>query len=473
MPMSIKKTTNFISKQIMQDEFLLSSKRLINKLDQIKTAITENGVSLQKDSYHLLTRLLTPEQRYDKLLFSHIFKTIYQAEKLSASAGFVSLISSIKFIEEFLKSELSSVNSTELINLYEENSKNLLDEIQSKSKRISMDKLSKIISTITDKGPLHASIMEAIELAGMEGNIHVENSQQACYGVELRHGYAFRVSPYNFFLSSLGSWESYNAKFLCIDGIIEKVSELDKIFMKSSETKIPLVLIAQGYSEEVIATIKTNNDRGVFNILPIRIEQHLENLNVLNDIAVVTGGDIVSTLKGDMLIYVDYEAIPIVEHLKCTDCELFVNNAKTRKGVAGQIKNLLDKRSNQIGVGSQDLILLIDKRISNLISHSVVIRLPNIGLAQQETVKTKIDISLRMAKTLLAYGYHDKISLLKFLYTIQTKNKIEEIILNTLKEVVNRWDRQEIPALSLYTGNLLAGKTILSLMSSSGIILCS
>ena len=78
-------------------------------------------------------------------------------------------------------------------------------------------------------------------------------------------------------------------KVLLVDGLIEKVSELDKLLNKSFETKNTLMIVAQGFSEEVVATVWNNNNRGIFDVMLARLPQSLESLNVLNDISAVSG----------------------------------------------------------------------------------------------------------------------------------------------------------------------------------------
>lgn len=475
--------TTFVGKEETLGEFLEGIDKLASKLSRVKVGLTEQMYPLHKESYHLLTHFLKPDTKYDRLLYSHIFKSVYQTELMSAGGGYTTVMAAIGFTKLLSKlPEVMSMNHYELMEHNQEQDNKVEDLIATNAKRVTPLQLELAVKQICEGHPdLGEAVWEAIQLAGMEGNIHLEDSQQSVYGVELRHGYSFRVNPFKFFLGSLGTWEVYNCKVMCVDGIIERVSELDKVLMRSADTKIPLLLVAQGFSEEVIATIKTNNDRGTFMINPVRLEQSLENLNVLNDISVAAGGDVVSVLKGQLLVYVDYDTLPVVQHVKVTEGELLIRNSSTRSGVATQIKHLLEKRNTSQRFEQFNAGDLIENRISNLISHSVVIRLPNFSQTEREGVKTKIDISLRTARTILTHGviYRDEL-----IHAIQLKQLAREegwwgsttwghLYLQTLIRVLGSQEQSMIPALTLYAGMRYGISTMIHLLGAGGTVVSS
>lgn len=320
--------TNFVEDSELKKNFKKSIEKINKNLSSINVALTEDGINLTKGSYHLLTRILEPSTSFERILYSHLLRMTYNCELMAAGAGYLSLLSFVKYSEEFLRGN----NIDEVDSNHQGNNGAYI------SYHATYDFIEQTVQDIIADKKLGTCICEAIKLAGMEGNIHVENSDQNVYSVELKYGYHFNVKPFKFMIPNFGTWESYDCKMLCVDGFVEKVSELDKILTKSYQTKIPLIIVAQGFSEEVVSTIVTNNNAKRFNVLLVRLEQELENINVLNDIAIVSGGDIVSVLKGDMLIYVDYDFLPVVDNVKCNDKELIITNSSTRGAVAGQIK---------------------------------------------------------------------------------------------------------------------------------------
>jgi hypothetical protein len=241
------------------------------------------------------------------------------------------------------------------------------------------------------------------------------------------------------------------------------VSELDKILNGAMQTKIPTLLVAHGFSEEVVATIKANVDYGKFNIMPVRLTSDLESLNVLNDIAVVCGADVVSTLKGQMVVFTEFDSLPIVERIRLTSQELTIENAKTRRAVSNHLRMLLEKRQNQSEIS--DISDLIDRRIQGLISAAVTLRLPNMPASKRDNAKVKIDVALRSAKTLLNLG---KANLQDVKGSPAPHGSLQGAFWKALKEVQR--EINTMPTLSAYTGIYFAGKTILSMMTTGGLV---
>jgi hypothetical protein len=251
--------TNFVDSDELKKNLKLSIEKLQQKQNQIEKALTEDKVILKKGSYHLLTKLFNAETAYDRILYSHLTQLISKSELIGAGGGYISLVTFIEFANEFLK-------NFSMVEPYQSEGE---EEIRKYNNICTQNIIDETIETFLTDKKMIISLKEAIELAGLEGNIRIENSSNKTFTVELKYGYSFSVKPFKFMIPSFGVWDSYNAKILCIDGFVEKVSEIDKILINSSKTKIPLVIVAQGFSEEVVGTIVTNNNSKKFNILLI------------------------------------------------------------------------------------------------------------------------------------------------------------------------------------------------------------
>jgi chaperonin GroEL len=456
--------TSFREKESFLAELQRSNDKMKSLLGRIQVALSEQGYPLKKDTYHFLTRVLEPHTRVERTLYMLLFYAAYQSELLSSGSAYLTVRFANEFIEELLKSpELLTSNEVQLMESFERIIESYKEQIRSNLCSITEDGLKAELGKVCDDPLLSQAIWEAISVSGLEGKIHVEDGTLSNYVVEQKSGYYFDVlKPFKFMLPSNGVWEVSNAKVMLVDGILERVSELDKVLNKAMSTKIPLLLIAHGFSEEIISTIKVNVDYKNFDIMPVRLAPDLESLNVINDIAVVSGGDIVSTLKGQMVCFTDFDTLPVVEKVRLSSKELCIENAKTRKAVSEHLRMLLEKRQSNQQVS--DLADLVDKRIQGLISASVVLRLPNMTPAQRDSTKVKIDISLRTAKTLLSYGKVDFGTL-----SLNGSNEPLSKPFNTALKRVQE-EIKDLPALSAFAGVYFVGKTILSLMTSGGLV---
>jgi hypothetical protein len=457
--------TSFREKVLLLTEIEQANKKMKELLGKIEVALNEQGFPLRKETYHFLTRVLEPQTRVERTLYMLLFQAAYQSELLSSGSAYLAVRFANEFIEQLIKEpNLLNENEVKLLESFEGIIDSYKEQLRAFSEAITEDSLKREIEKVCDDTVLSTAIWEAISVSGLEGKIHVEDGTLSNYVIEQKSGYYFNVlKPFKFMLPANGIWEASNVKVLLVDGILERVSEIDKILNGAMTTKIPLLLIAHGFSEEVISTIKVNVDYNKFNVMPVRLTTDLESLNVINDIAVVSGGDVISTLKGQMVCFTEFEPLPIVEKVRLTSQELCIENAKTRKAVSDHLRMLLEKR--QANQTVSDVSDLVDKRIQGLLAASVVFRLPNMTSAQRETTKVKIDIALRTAKTLLSYGRtsFDKISL-----NNHKNDPLTKAFCKALKLVQN--EIKTIPTVSAFAGIYFVGKTVLSLMTSNGLV---
>lgn len=392
----------FIEKNSTQKNLVSCLEKLENNLDKITLAISsQNQTYLQKDSYQLIAKLLTPENSWERMLYQELIQTCFQLELKCHNTSNLFLRSFISHAYEHIKKE--NVTHNQVVEHNQEEGEKYLQTILRSCYPANPEQVDNIIDQVTDDTYMATAVKEATKLAGIEGNIVLDEHDQPNTLVELQFGYNFKVYPFKGFIPQFGTWLRNNVKMLFVDGMIEKVSELDKILAKSFETKVPLVFIAQGFSEEVIATIHANNSRGGFDIMPIRLEQSLDALNMLNDIAVVSGCDVVSTLKGEILTYVNYDNLPVVDKVSLTDKVLTLHNNKTRGNVLAHLNYLNTRRKEQTEqTDVSDLADLTTKRIQNLLAHVVKINIPR-GSANR--FKGSIDNAIRACRTAYTYGY--------------------------------------------------------------------
>lgn len=392
----------FVEKNNTQKNLTACLEKLEKNLSKITLAITtENQTYLQKDSYQLVAKLLTPTNPWERMLYQELIQTCYQLELKCYNTSNLFLRSFISHAHQHIKNE--NLTHKQVVEHNQEERTKYFKSILRACYPTNSNQIDCLIDDITSDKHMSAAVKEAIKLAGIEGNILLEEHDQTNIVVELQFGYNFKVYPFKGFIPQFGTWTRSNAKVLLVDGMVEKVSELDKVLTKSFETKIPLVFIAQGFSEEVIATLHANNSRGGFDIMPIRLEQSLEALNMLNDIAVVSGCDVVSTLKGEILTYVNYDELPVVEKVSLTEKVLTIHNNKTRGNVIAHLNYLNTRRKDQAeSTEVSDLADLTTKRIQNLLAHIVKINIPK-GSANR--FKGPVDNAIRACRTAYTYGF--------------------------------------------------------------------
>lgn len=467
----------FVQKKELLPVVQFLSQKLLSEISSADRVMNSQLFPLEKGSYHFISKFLEPHTKLEKNLFSWLMRTANKTEDFAANASYYSTVSFFVLLNEWIKyaSEDLQTNSQEETLEKFKNAVEELKKILEDSSTIMKEKdiPNLLHKTLNDK-TLEVVIHEALNLAGLQGFISVEEGYSDAYSIEMRTGYNFPLPVSKGFLHG-NSWEYSDVKVLVVDGVVEKVSELDKILQKNSQTMTPLVFFAQGFSEEVLATLKVNFDKKRLNIVPVKAPPDVETLNLLNDVAIVSGAQTVSTLKGDLLIYVDYDSLPVVESVKCTTEAVLIRNSKTSGAVGNQVRNILEKRE-QKQREAIDLAALYENRVKNLISHSVILKLPKMTKPEAENTKIKIDICLRTFKANLNYGVVNLKEIDEKLKKLSAQKKDDMFFSGFRKcvEFLNKnsnIEENEVSLLTVYLGIYFAGMNATQVLASSGIVI--
>ncbi len=349
------------------------------------------------------------------------------------------------------------------------------------SKEQIYDNLSKLFinSTTKTNQDLIKAVYEAIVLAGLEGKIYIEPTynKQSNYIVEMKNGYTFKsLEPFEFMLANKNKvWSKTQVKVLLVNGIIEEVAEIDHLLNKAYEYKQPLVMITLGYSEEVAATCKINNDNGSTDIQLLKIKSDALNINDINDVSVICGTTPVSALQGEIVSMIKWEDLPTIDRINISLKETNIENSKTQFAVISHIKNLLLKKQETIRNTPElndDLTMMYDMRMKALSSNAVYVYLPDTSSnVELNSLKITADILLRLTKTLLQFGLVDINKVIQALQ--EDKDLYSRALVNTLTKI--KKDKQWInyPLLSIALGFYTTTKNVDLIMNSSGFVITS
>ncbi len=466
-------TSTYADKEILHQNLKGINDSLLEKYINSRTLLTDEFYQVSHNSLHFLSKLLNNKTPTEKIYFRLLAKTILQSENLSGGSSVVGFVFACYLLKVLLRIGTFTDSNNE--NISRKTQEDVLSvfktAIEKNMTPASEQDLLANIQEICDNELLAEVIYQAVSSAGLEGKIYVEDGKQSSYVLEKKLGYVFDVKPIKAFLTEANSsLERQGVKVLLIDGLIERVSEIDLVLTKAYQTKEPVVIVARGFSEEVVATLKVNFDKGFLNVVPVLLNSDLESINILNDLAVVCGCQIVSTLNGEMLGTMSLDDLPTVQKIRCQLGQIVIEEPKTQGQVASQIKSLLSKRTDNQNV--EDIVNLLDKRIKALTSNTVTIRLPNISNIEAQTVRAKIDISLRTIKSFLGNGV---VQLADITRDIEANKAVRDsdfgrAFMSALTQTTRLFP-QNLSTLSVLIGIVLMSKTILSIYTSSGVVI--
>lgn len=145
-------------------------------------------------------------------------------------------------------------------------------------------------------------IAEAMEKAGTDGVITVEEGKGVGFELELVEGMQFDrgyISPY--FVTNPDKMEAIleEAYILVHDKKISAMKDFLPVLEKIAQTGKPLLVVAEDIEGEALATLVVNKIRGTLQCCAVKAPGYGDRRKeMLEDIAVLTGGKVISEEKG-------------------------------------------------------------------------------------------------------------------------------------------------------------------------------
>lgn len=188
-------------------------------------------------------------------------------------------------------------------------------------------------------------IAEAMEAVGKDGVITVEESKGLSTELDVVEGMQFDkgyISPYMVTDSEKMEAVYEDAHVLLTDRKISAVQDLVPVLESVARSGKPLVIIAEDIEGEAMATLVVNKLRGVLNSVAVKAPGFGDRRKaMLEDIAILTGGQVISEDLGLKLDNLTVDMLGYVRQIK-------VSKDKTTIVAAGDNKEAVEKRVGQI-----------------------------------------------------------------------------------------------------------------------------
>jgi chaperonin GroEL len=148
-------------------------------------------------------------------------------------------------------------------------------------------------------------IATAIEKVGRDGVVTIEESKTGETSLEVVEGMQFDrgyKSPY--FVTNNTTMQAVldNPYVLLYDGRITSAQEIVQVLSKANAESRPLLIVAEDIGDEALATMIVNKMRGIVQVCAVKAPDFGERKTlILEDIAILTGGQVLSKDKGHKL----------------------------------------------------------------------------------------------------------------------------------------------------------------------------
>jgi chaperonin GroEL len=233
----------------------------------------------------------------------------------------------------------------------------VVENLKSQSQTVGEDnnKIKQVASISANNDEVIGSLIaEAMAKVGKDGVITVEEAKgtetevKTVEGMQFDRGY---LSPY--FVTNADKMEAEleNPYILIYDKKISSMKELLPILEKQVQTGKPLLIIAEDLDGEALATLVVNKIRGSLKVAAVKAPGFGDRRKaMLEDIAILTGGTLISEERGYKLENADLSYLGTAEKILIDkDNTTIINGAgkpEEIKGRVSQIKSQIESTTS-------------------------------------------------------------------------------------------------------------------------------
>jgi len=309
--------------------------------------------------------------------------------------------------------------------------------------------ISQVATISAADSNIGSKIAEALEEVGRDGVITVEEGRGLKLEIDYKEGMEFDqgfASPY--FVTDPANMETVIEKpyILITDKKISSVQEVLPFLENVVKVSKNFVIIAEEIDAEALATLVVNKLRGTFNCLAIKAPGFGDRRKeLLGDIAVLTGGTVVSEDTGKKLEKVEItdcgQADRVIADKDNTQIIGGLGNKGAIKARIAQIKSAIDKSDSDYDKEK------LQERLAKLAGGVAVI---NVGAAteielkeKQERVKDAVEATkAALEEGILPGGGVSFLRTKKALDQVETSNDEEKIGVEIVRQALEqptRW----------------------------------
>ena len=267
--------------------------------------ITNDGVTIAKE--------IELEDKVENLGAEIVKEVASKTNDVAGDGTTTATVLAQAIISEGLKNVAAGANPLALKRGIEMATKKAVEYLKSISKPVSgKDEIVKVATISAEDSELGNLIAEVIDEIGKDGVVTVEESKKFGLEKEIVKGLQFDrgyVSPYMITDTEHMKAEIEDPYILITDRKISSLQDILPVLEKVANTgKKDLVIIADEIEGDALATLVVNKLRGVLNCLAVKAPGFGDRKKeMLQDIAVVTGGKVISEETGMKLDSVQLE----------------------------------------------------------------------------------------------------------------------------------------------------------------------
>jgi chaperonin GroEL len=282
-----------------------------------------------------------------------------------------------------------------------------LKNIQSKEVGDDFDKIEQVATiSANNDATIGKLIADAMKKVKKEGVITIEEAKGTETTIEIVEGMQFDrgyISPY--FVTNTEKMEVEQEKpfILIYDKKISNLKEILPILEATVQSGRPLLIIAEDIDGEALGTLVVNRLRGALKIAAVKAPGFGDRRKeMLEDIAILTGGVVISEEKGMKLDGATLEMLGTAEKVTLNkDNTTIVNGAGAKEAIAARVAQI--KAQIETTTSDYDREKL-QERLAKLAGGVAVLYVGAASEVEMKEKKDRVDDALSATRAAIAEG---------------------------------------------------------------------
>ncbi|MCB0734557.1 MAG: chaperonin GroEL [Flavobacteriales bacterium] len=249
-------------------------------------------------------------------------------------------------------------------------------------------------------------IANAMEKVGRDGVITVEEAKgtetevKTVEGMQFDRGY---LSPY--FVTNTEKMEADldNPFILIYDKKVSNMKELLPVLEQTAQTGKPLVIIAEDIEGEALATLVVNKIRGSLKVAAVKAPGFGDRRKaMLQDIAILTGGTVISEEQGRKLEDATLDSLGTCEKVTINkENTTIVNGAGEKNDIVGRINQIKAEIDNSTSDYDKEKL---QERLAKLSGGVAVLYIGAASEVEMKEKKDRVDDALHATRAAVEEG---------------------------------------------------------------------
>ncbi|MEM0941289.1 MAG: chaperonin GroEL [Bacteroidota bacterium] len=284
----------------------------------------------------------------------------------------------------------------------------IVENLRSQSKEIKTnDEISQVASVSANNDQeVGTMIADAMDKVGKDGVITVEEAKgtetevKTVEGMQFDRGY---LSPY--FVTNTDNMEAEleNPYILIYDKKISNMKELLPILEATAQTGKPLLIIAEDVEGEALATLVVNKIRGSLKIAAVKAPGFGDRRKaMLEDIAILTGGTVISEERGYKLENATIDYLGTAEKINIDkDNTTIVDGAGKKEDIDGRVNQIRQQMDNTTSDYDKEKL---QERLAKLSGGVAILYIGAATEVEMKEKKDRVDDALHATRAAVQEG---------------------------------------------------------------------